>query len=833
MFYTGVVENRSDPFRLGRCQVRIVGLHTHDKTQLPTSELPWALPVQPVTSAAMNGIGFTPVGPVEGTTVIIMFADENQQQPIMLGTVGGISSTPTAISDDDSGVIDTNVKAASIQLRTIEGPVSGTTLTFYDPETGDTNLTKHLKADMKVIGFGLPDDTTIVRIVDSTSIVINNKVVGYGENIITFRDPPTNIAAVNASKVENVLVSGSGEPVLDGSGQPIKTTPPAPSATTPATPKDSGVNSSIPTIPPPKSSSNESAARNGIKALIAACDKVGLTTKEQKCALLGIAGGESAWVPKQEYFNYSPARLKEVFSFATPEDVEKYSNAQKKGMSREEFFSWVYGPTKRGKNFLGNKTDADGGKYYGRGFIGLTGRENYTKFQNWAKEFGINLDLVNDPDSLDRDINVSAVVAALYLKKLVPASVNPSAHPGYFEAAKKAVGYNVPNIAAAKKAYYEYFYGTPSSSSVDKDAGAPIATPPPSFNGTPGPSAEAIKSGSDNTGFRDPNNKYPLPDYIGEPDTNRLARGIKDGTVIERKDGTRVIGVQKALNNGAWDQPLAPFGAKYPFNKVFETESGHIQEFDDTPGQERIHTYHRSGTFQEIDSQGTQVNYIVGDNFVVMERNGCISVRGECNITVDGNTNIYARTDANIQVEQNATIKVGNNADIGVATDLTMAVGGDFLVKVAGDFKVDAGNITAKSQGDYDIQAVGALGIKGDTTNIEAVGDANYLSGGTTSMDYAEGQFGNGAAGATDLENVDLTPPPLGSPANSVVPFLIAPERSFEEKSAVETQKNMILQKDEHILINKVLTRVFRMLLHQLQRKLPHQHLVELTPPYQ
>ena len=60
MFYTGVVESRSDPLELGRCQVRIVGLHTHDKTQLPTQQLPWATPVQPIGSAAMNGIGYTP-----------------------------------------------------------------------------------------------------------------------------------------------------------------------------------------------------------------------------------------------------------------------------------------------------------------------------------------------------------------------------------------------------------------------------------------------------------------------------------------------------------------------------------------------------------------------------------------------------------------------------------------------------------------------------------------------------------------------------------------------------------------------------------------------------
>jgi predicted chitinase len=769
MFYTGVVENRQDPLQLGRCQVRIVGLHTHDKVQLPTQELPWAMPVQPIGSAAMNGIGFTPVGPVEGTTVIIMFSDQDQQQPIILGTVGGIPQTPVAINDDDSGAINTNPKVRDIKLRTIPGPVSGNQLTFYDPETGSTNLTSALKANMKVIGFGLPENTFIVRIDSPTQNTLNNTVVGYIENIITFGDVPTNLAAVNASKVEGVLTDSFGNPVLDGSGNPVKAGNPTADADTAVSPKPTSTNVNIPTIPPPKSSSNETKSKQGIKALIAACDKVGLTTKEQKCALLGIAGGESTWIPQQESYTYSENRLKQIYSFATPEDISKYSNASRKGITREEFFSWAYGPTKRGKGFLGNQTDADGGKYYGRGFIQLTGKANYQRYQNLANQMGLNLDIVNNPDSLDNDINVSALVAALYIKDRVPKNVSPTAHPGYFLAAKKAVGVNSPDIAARKQSYYEYFYGTPSSSSIEKDAGAPAAQPPENFNGTPGPSADAQKTGSDNTGFRDPNNKYPLPDYINEPDTNRLARGIKDGTVIEKKDGTRAIGIPKALDNGSWDQPLAPFGAKYPFNKVFETESGHIQEFDDTPGQERIHTYHRSGTFHEIDPQGTQVNYIVGDNFVLMERNGCISVRGECNITVDGNTNIYARTDANIQVEQNATVKVGNNLEIGVATDTTLAVGGDLKIKAAGDISLQGASISAKA--DIDL-------------NIEAGGDANYLSGGVTRMDYSEGQFGNGADGASD---VDLTPPSLGTPVNPVIPFLIPPERAFEEKAAAET----------------------------------------------
>jgi hypothetical protein len=110
VFYTGCVENRLDPLMLGRCQVRIVGLHTHDKVELPTKDLPWAHPMGPITSASMNGIGWSPTGIVQGTWVIIIFLDEYNQQPIMIGTIGGIPMTKSAalIAEVTNGVVTTN-----------------------------------------------------------------------------------------------------------------------------------------------------------------------------------------------------------------------------------------------------------------------------------------------------------------------------------------------------------------------------------------------------------------------------------------------------------------------------------------------------------------------------------------------------------------------------------------------------------------------------------------------------------------------------------------------------------------------------------------------------
>ena len=92
-WWTGVVEDRVDPLKLGRCRVRILGYHTDKKDidNIPTNTLPWATPSQPITSAAMNGVGTTSMGPVEGTWVFGFFRDgKNAQDPVMIGTFGGI-----------------------------------------------------------------------------------------------------------------------------------------------------------------------------------------------------------------------------------------------------------------------------------------------------------------------------------------------------------------------------------------------------------------------------------------------------------------------------------------------------------------------------------------------------------------------------------------------------------------------------------------------------------------------------------------------------------------------------------------------------------------------
>lgn len=78
-WWTGVVEDRQDPIKLGRCRVRIVGWHSNNKMELPTESLPWSIPMLPTNNTH-------PYAPREGERVFGFFADgEAGQHPIIMG----------------------------------------------------------------------------------------------------------------------------------------------------------------------------------------------------------------------------------------------------------------------------------------------------------------------------------------------------------------------------------------------------------------------------------------------------------------------------------------------------------------------------------------------------------------------------------------------------------------------------------------------------------------------------------------------------------------------------------------------------------------------------
>ena len=108
-----------------------------------------------------------------------------------------------------------------------------------------------------------------------------------------------------------------------------------------------------------------------------------------------------------------------------------------------------------------------------------------------------------------------------------------------------------------------------------------------------------------------------------------------------------------------WDQLQALNGHEpsYPYNKVNESESGHVIEIDDTPGYERLNTAHTSGTYEEIYNDGTRQVKIVGNDYEVFLNDKNIHIKGNMNMTVDGDLRQLVYGNYHLEVEKDYTIK--------------------------------------------------------------------------------------------------------------------------------------------------------------------------------
>ncbi len=242
-------------------------------------------------------------------------------------------------------------------------------------------------------------------------------------------------------------------------------------------------------------------------------------------------------------------------------------------------------------------------------------------------------------------------------------------------------------------------------------------------------------------GFNDPNGIYPIiqDGEAGTSDVNALARGEKINNIkytseyvgragehsLANKRENRQEEVPlatppriKTIQNGPpsgrdpikywtrnyWNEPNPRYGgqvggkkdplnlydvnhnkakpeyggdSKYPLNHVTVTETGHVFEVDDSPGAGRIHQYHNSGTFEEIQPNGTRVTKIVGSDYEIVMCDKNMMVSGNVNITV-------------------------NNADLSlfVHKDDKDSTGGDMYVEVDGNYSLNVkGNYSQKVQG--------------------------------------------------------------------------------------------------------------------------------------
>ena len=233
-------------------------------------------------------------------------------------------------------------------------------------------------------------------------------------------------------------------------------------------------------------------------------------------------------------------------------------------------------------------------------------------------------------------------------------------------------------------------------------------------------------------GFVDPNGKYPgtvshSNHTINESDVSRLAQGQTSETHLSLQNRrankwekiptatkpnlTTVSTTSKAETLSTFSEPdpkglkvdTSPYtSSEYPYNHVHESESGHIQEIDDTPGGERLYRQHKSGTYEEIIADGTKTVKVFGDNYEL--------IAGANNIFVKGNINLTCSGDKRERIDGDYILEVGG--------DFTRKIHKSEQVKIgAGDA---GGNLEEEIIGNHGFNIAnamsGAIGVTGTGT---------------------------------------------------------------------------------------------------------------------
>ena len=236
-------------------------------------------------------------------------------------------------------------------------------------------------------------------------------------------------------------------------------------------------------------------------------------------------------------------------------------------------------------------------------------------------------------------------------------------------------------------------------------------------------------------GFYDPNKIFPR--HIDEPDTNRLSVNKKDDDgnetnphlALELRRATRTTGLATAdfdatkaadasdivaSDTDTWDQPEIAYGSIYPNNHVYESESGHLLEFDDTADKQRIHLYHRTGSSVEYNPNGDRIDIIKGISYNITSSHNLVNIDGRSDISIGGRHKIFINKDG--QENNNYDIQVGPNANINIQVD----TGDVNIVTLQGKVNVNSGgDYNVKVGGNYTMTVAGdrVIDVKGNTTD--------------------------------------------------------------------------------------------------------------------
>jgi len=103
-WFIGYVVNNSDPLKLDRVKVRIIGIHTDDVNDISDDDLPWAQVGIPVTEDGSSGQGANSQLKIRAQVFGIFLDGKNSQLPLVLGSIPKIETNTNSIDESSPSV---------------------------------------------------------------------------------------------------------------------------------------------------------------------------------------------------------------------------------------------------------------------------------------------------------------------------------------------------------------------------------------------------------------------------------------------------------------------------------------------------------------------------------------------------------------------------------------------------------------------------------------------------------------------------------------------------------------------------------------------------------
>ena len=166
------------------------------------------------------------------------------------------------------------------------------------------------------------------------------------------------------------------------------------------------------------------------------------------------------------------------------------------------------------------------------------------------------------------------------------------------------------------------------------------------------------------------------------------------GKSLQKKarDETRQEKVSGSLFD--YEEEKENFASKYPFNHSQEFESGHIIEYDDTPGNERIYLFHRSGSFIESDKEGNWYFKSVSEAHHLTNSDRYDITTGNTEEHTGGSKRDQIKGSYDISVEGgNLTINVADSAIIKTGSNINLSAGGNIDINASGNVKITGSRV--------------------------------------------------------------------------------------------------------------------------------------------